>query len=301
MIKTLVILAAGLGSRYKCGIKQLEPVDEQGHLIIDYSIHDAVKAGFNKIVFIIRHSIEKEFTDRIGKRIEDTLKPLGIEIEYVFQETNYLPDISKAIREKISNRIKPWGTGHAVLCAADKINEAFAVINADDFYGADAFKRAADFLNENSYGLIGYKLSDTLSDNGGVNRGICNVYNNALVSITETKNIIKTPDGAEVSNKKIDIDSIVSTNFWCYPQSFIYELRKQFILFIENLKDYTTEEFLLPVIAEQMLKTGTQFKVISTTGKWMGMTYIEDKESITTSIDNLREQGEYKHDLYSDL
>lgn len=301
MTKTLVILAAGLGSRYKCGIKQLEPVDEQGHLIIDYSIHDAVKAGFNKIVFIIRHSIEKEFTDRIGKRIEDTLKPLGIEIEYVFQETNYLPDIPKTIREKISNRIKPWGTGHAVLCAADKINESFAVINADDFYGADAFKRAADFLNENSYGLIGYRLSDTLSDNGGVNRGICNVYNNTLVSIIETKNIIKTPDGAEADNKKIDTDSIVSTNFWCYPQSFIDELRKQFILFIESLKDYTTEEFLLPVIAEQMLKTGTQYKIISTTGKWMGMTYIEDKEYITTSINYLREQGEYKHNLYSDL
>lgn len=301
MTKTLVILAAGLGSRYKCGIKQLEPVDEQGHLIIDYSIHDAVKAGFNKILFIIRHSIEKEFTDRIGKRIEDTLKPLGIEIEYVFQETNYLPDIPKAIREKISNRIKPWGTGHAVLCAADKINEAFAVINADDFYGADAFKRAADFLNENSYGLIGYKLSDTLSDNGGVNRGICNVYNNALISIAETKNIIKTPDGAEADNKKIDTNSIVSTNFWCYPQSFINDLRKQFILFIENLKDYTTEEFLLPVIAEQMLKTGTQYKIISSTGKWMGMTYIEDKEYITTSINHLREQGEYKPDLYSDL
>ena len=294
MKKTLVILAAGIGSRYGAGIKQLASVDNCGHLIIDYSIHDAIKAGFNKIVFIIRHDIEKDFREVIGDRIEQVAKQHGVEIVYAFQEMNMFVD---RIPE---GRSKPWGTGHAVLCAADAIDSPFAVINADDYYGKNGFEKAAEFLGDD-YALISYILKNTLSDHGAVTRGICGVDNGKLVSITETRNIRKTECGAEADGKKLDVDSLVSMNFWCYPQSFIDVLRSGFPAFLETMPDPAKSEYLLPIIADGMLKEGTEFTILPTDDKWFGVTYMEDKAAVTESFGKMIAAGEYKEDLYSDL
>ncbi len=292
-IKTLVILAAGIGSRFGCNIKQLTPVDEQGHLIIDYSIHDAIAAGFNKIVFIIRHEIEKDFRECIGDRIEKITAPLGVEIVYVFQELSDAP-------KQVESRIKPWGTGHAILCAADAIDSPFAVINADDYYGREGFQKAADFLGK-GYALIGYVLKNTLSDNGGVTRGICSVEDGKLVSIAETRNTVKTETGAEANGKQLDLDSLVSMNFWCYPVEFLNVLREGFPTFLDNMADPLKDEYLLPIIADGMLKEGTHFSVLPTDDQWFGITYKEDTESVIDSFKKLHATGVYQEDLYSDL
>ena len=300
MNKTLVILAAGIGSRFGTGIKQLTPVEDHGHLIIDYSIHDAIAAGFNKIVFIIRHDIEDDFRAVIGDRIERICSPLGVEIVYAFQETAYLPAIFAAAGEMCKDRTKPWGTGHAVLCAADAINSPFAVINADDYYGKEGFNKAAEFLGK-GYGLIGYVLKNTFSDHGGVTRGICSVDDGKLSSITETKNIVKTADGAEADGQKLDVESLVSMNFWCYPVSFLDVLKIGFSQFLSNMTDPMKDEYLLPTIADGMLKEGTEFTVIPTNDHWFGVTYKEDKEAVIDSFRKLIEAGVYKEDLFSDL
>ena len=301
MKKILVILAAGIGSRYGVGVKQLEAVDNHGHLIIDYSIHDAIAAGFNKIVFIIRRDIEKDFRERIGDRINDIASLLGIEIAYAFQETSDLPPMSDEIMKVISARIKPWGTGHAVLCASENIDTPFAVINADDYYGVEGFQLAARFLEKKQYALVGYVLKNTLSENGGVTRGICTVEDSRLVSITETRNIIKTPTGANTNGEELDIESIVSMNFWCYPQQFLDVLKDGFPMFLSTLNDPMKDEYLLPVIADQMLKAGTEYCVLPTNARWFGVTYIQDKPSVMKNLLLLRESGVYQEDLYSDL
>ena len=301
MKKILVILAAGIGSRYGVGVKQLEAVDNHGHLIIDYSIHDAIAAGFNKIVFIIRRDIEKDFRERIGDRINDIASLLGIEIAYAFQETSDLPPMSDEIMKVISARIKPWGTGHAVMCASENIDTPFAVINADDYYGVEGFQLAARFLEKKQYALVGYVLKNTLSENGGVTRGICTVEDSRLVSITETRNIIKTPTGANTNGEELDIESIVSMNFWCYPQQFLDVLKDGFPMFLSTLNDPMKDEYLLPVIADQMLKAGTEYCVLPTNARWFGVTYIQDKPSVMKNLLLLRESGVYQEDLYSDL
>ena len=299
MKKALVILAAGIGSRYGTGIKQLEPIDNQGNLIIDYSINDAVKSGFNKVVFIIRHDIEEAFRERIGNRIEEKVKSLGVDIEYTYQETTYIP---KEYIEKFKDRTKPFGTGHAVLCAAEKINEPFAVINADDFYGLDAFQKASSILDNSHYYMIGYYLKNTLSDNGGVTRGICTVDNkNKILTINETRNIIKTSSGAESEGKVLDINSVVSMNFWCYPKEFINVLREGFVQFLANAQDTLKDEYLLPIIASDMINKGTEYEVIETNSEWFGMTYKEDKHSVAEKLDKLKKLGVYKENLYSDI
>lgn len=294
MTKTLVILAAGIGSRFGGGVKQLTPVDANGHLIIDYSIHDAIQSGFNKIVFIIRHDIEEDFRDVIGNRIERVVAPFGVEIAYAYQE------IDKYVESVPEGRTKPWGTGHAVLCAADVIDSPFAVINADDYYGKNGFKKAAEFLG-NDYALVGYILKNTLSDNGGVTRGVCSVDNGKLAAIDETKNIVKNGDGAEADGKQLDLDSLVSMNFWCYPLEFLDVLRTGFPKFIENMSDVQKGEYLLPIIADGMLKEGTEFTVLPTDDQWFGVTYKEDKDAVIESFKKLIEEGVYKEDLYSDL
>lgn len=295
--KTLVILAVGIGSRFGGGIKQLTPVDDYGHLIIDYSIHDAIEAGFNKIVFIIRHDIESDFREVIGNRIENICSPLGVKIAYAFQETSYIPD---AFKDRLVSRAKPWGTGHAVLCAARQIDSPFAVINADDYYGKEGFKKAADFLGEN-YALIGYVLKNTLSGNGGVTRGICMVEENNLVAINETKNIVKTVDGAESNGKKLDANSLVSMNFWCYPQQFLSVLKEGFLDFLASIIHPEEDEYLLPVIADGMIREGKKHTVLSTNDQWFGVTYKEDKDTVVDSFHRLIKSGVYKEDLYSDL
>ena len=292
--KTLVILAAGIGSRFGGGIKQLEPIDDQGYLIIDYSIHDAIKAGFNKIVFIIRHDIEKDFKAVIGNRVSDTCKAFNVEMDYAFQEIGDIPGHVPV------GRTKPWGTGHAVLSCKDVLDSPFAVINADDYYGVNGFKKAADFLG-NGYALIGYIIKNTLSDNGGVTRGICSISEGKLIGINETKNIIKENNNAKADEKIIDLESIVSMNFWCYPLEFIDVLKSKFPLFLNNLKDPLKDEFLLPIIADEMLKEGTCYSVIPTDDRWFGVTYKEDKPLVVESIKKLIKDGVYKEDLYSDL
>ena len=307
MKKTLVILAAGLGSRFGGGIKQLEPIDDYGHIIIDYSIHDAIETGFQKILFIIRHDIESDFKEVIGNRIEIICSSLGVEVCYAFQEMSNVPDFTKKALSE--GRTKPWGTGHAVLACEGLLDSPFTVINADDYYGKEGFKKAAIFLeNRDGYGLVGYQLKNTLSDNDGVTRGVYTVEYGKLTQINETKNIVKDTDTADGGNynaisgdKTIDINSLVSMNFWCYPVSFIHILKDRFINFLEGMSDPMTDEYLLPIIADGMIKDGYEFSVLPTDDKWFGVTYKEDKAAVTERFRKHVEEGIYNPDLYSDL
>ncbi len=299
MNKTLVILAAGIGSRFGGGIKQLEPVDDHGHIIIDYSIHDAIAAGFNRIVFIIRHDIEKDFREVIGNRVEKVCDAHKVEVAYAFQELSDVPDFTG--KEKTEGRSKPWGTGHAVLACDGLLDSPFCVINADDYYGKEGFVKAAHFLDQEQYGLVGYVLKNTLSDNGGVTRGICSVRDGKLIGIKETKNIIKTAAGAEADGCALDTESLVSMNFWCYPLQFMDVLKKGFPVFLENLSDPMKDEYLLPIIADGMLKEGVAFTVLSSHDRWFGVTYKEDKPAVVNSFRKLIADGIYKEDLYGDL
>ena len=301
MKKTLVILAAGIGSRFGGGIKQLEPIDNCGHIIIDYSIHDAIAAGFSSVVFIIRHDIERDFKQVIGNRIEAVCAKLGVEVKYAFQELSDIPDFPG--KDSACGRTKPWGTGHAVLACKGLIDGPFAVINADDYYGKSGYQKAAAFLaaNPDGYALVGYQLKNTLSDHGGVTRGICSLAGSSLIGITETRNIVKTRDGAEANGVKLDPDSLVSMNFWCYPAEFLSVLENGFPQFLANMKDPMKDEYLLPMIADRMLKEGTAFSVLLSEDHWFGVTYQEDKPSVVESFRKLIDSGAYKEDLYSDL
>ncbi len=291
--KTLAILAAGIGSRFGVGIKQLTPIDDYGHLIIDYSIHDAIAAGFNRIVFIIRHDIEADFRERIGERIEQVCAPLGVEVAYAYQELSDAP-------LQVEGRTKPWGTGHAILACDGLIDAPFAVINADDYYGKNGYRRASEFLGQ-GYGLVGYVLKNTLSDNGGVTRGICTVEDGRLIGIDETRRIVKTETGAASDGRVIDVESLVSMNFWCYPAEFLEVLRSGFPAFLQKMQDPMKDEYLLPTIADGMLKAGVEYTVLPTDDQWFGVTYQEDKPTVTECFRKLIEAGEYRPDLYSDL
>ena len=296
MRKALVILAAGIGSRFGGGIKQLEPVGPNGEIIIDYSIHDAIKAGFDKIVFIIRRDIEKDFMDMIGTRIEKICAALGVEIAYAYQDINDIPI------EKPEGRTKPWGTGQAVLACREVIREPFAVINADDYYGKNGYVKAAKFLESGQYGLVGYILKNTLSDNGGVTRGICNVDEKGqLTGIDETHDIVKTVGGARAGEKELDLNALVSMNFWCLPESFIEELDKGFPVFLSEMKNPLKDEYLLPTIVDGLIKKGTAVSVLPTDDKWFGVTYKEDKASVVESFKQLYAEGAYDEKLYADL
>ena len=295
MKTTLVILAAGIGSRFGGGIKQLEPVGPNGEIIIDYSIHDAICAGFNKIVFIIRKDIENDFREVIGNRIEKICDTLGVEVGYAFQDIRNIP---VPLPE---GRTKPWGTGHAVLACDGMLDGPFAVINADDYYGKEGFVKAADFLKTGAYGLVGYILKNTLSDNGGVTRGICNVCDGKLTGIDETHDIRKTADGAQADGKTVDTESLVSMNFWCFPFEFMEELKAGFPVFLNHMKNPLKDEYLLPVIADGLLKKGTEISVLPTADKWFGVTYKEDKASVTESFRKLYKEGAYRENLYEDL
>ena len=296
MKTTLVILAAGIGARYGAGVKQLAPVGPNGELIIDYSIHDAIAAGFNKIIFIIRKEIKADFQEVIGNRIEKICTPLGVEIKYAFQS---LKDVPIPVPE---GRVKPWGTGQAVLACKGLLKEPFAVINADDYYGKDGFVKAAAFLKTGRYGLVGYVLKNTLSDNGGVTRGICTVKDGKLVGIDETRNIIKTANGAEANGRILPLDALVSMNFWCFPKHFIHVLETGFPKFLNNLPDPQKSEYLLPVIVDELLKEDVEVEVLSTDADWFGITYQEDKASVIASFQALYAAGAYdRNDLYANI
>ncbi len=313
MKTSLVIMAAGIGSRFGGGIKQLEAVGPNGEIIMDYSIHDAIEAGFGKIVFIIRRDIEADFRTVIGNRIEAFCAKHNVEVCYAFQSLDALPEGI----EVPEGRSKPWGTGQAVLCVKDIVREPFAVINADDYYGKEAFFELQSFLSNMTeekpydYCMAGFILKNTLSDNGGVTRGICKVGSGGnLMDIEETKNIVKTPEGAAVLKSEnptalevIDADSYVSMNMWGLSPKFIDLLEEGFRDFFNDPKfDPLTSEYLIPIYIGQLLQEKKiSVRVLSTNDKWFGVTYKEDKPVVVESFRRLIEAGVYREDLFGDL
>lgn len=297
MKSTLVILAAGIGSRFGTGIKQISPVGPNGELIIDYSVYDAMQAGFNKVVFIIRKDIEQEFRDVIGNRIAKK-----VDVDYVFQDLNDLPQGFSA-----GARTKPWGTGQALLACKGTVKEPFAVINADDYYGKECFHLLHDSLAAGEtapadilHGLmVGFKLKNTLSENGGVTRGVCQVENERLTGIRETHNIekidgkaaVREADGLHVFND----DTPVSMNMWGFSPDFIDLLDDGFRSFLGGLEqgDMKTE-YLLPNIVEDLVRRGqAEIRVLPTNDKWFGMTYREDIPAVQAAFVRLYKDGVY--------
>ena len=313
MKTSLVIMAAGIGSRFGGGIKQLEPVGLNGEIIMDYSIHDALEAGFNKIIFIIRKDIEKEFREVIGNRIEALCKKIDVEVGYAFQS---LTDVPAGVTYS-AERKKPWGTGQAVLSCKGLIQEPFVVINADDYYGKEAFVKIHEFLTdykpENAANLCmaGFILKNTLSDNGVVTRGVCKMNENEyLTEIHETHEILKTvKDGeikAEVHGDSVDVDSLVSMNMWGLSPEFVECLESGFVEFFEKIEKGTDQElkaeYLLPIYIDELLKREkVTVKVLKTHDKWFGVTYKEDKAIVVEAFKDLIEKGIYKKELFSDI
>ncbi len=300
----LLIMAAGIGSRFGGGIKQLAAVDEGKHIIMDYSIHDAIEAGFNKIVFIIREDIEKDFMEIIGKRIEKICADHEVQVAYCNQD---LKDIPGDLPE---GRTKPWGTGQAVLAAKRVTDMPFAVINADDYYGKEAFVRLHDWLCEHgeeqkSYSMAGFILKNTLSENGGVTRGICQVNEDGcLTDVVETSNIVKTEGGAEADGKVLDPDSYVSMNMWGLTLDFMDTLEENFRTFFEKTVPQNPQkaEYLLPILIGELLeKQEVSVRVLPTGDRWFGVTYAEDKASVTQSFAELIKEGVYTKELFDDL
>lgn len=295
----LVVMAAGIGSRFGGGIKQLEPVGPNGEIIMDYSIYDAMEAGFDKVVFVIRKDLEKDFKEVIGNRISEK-----VQVEYAFQEVN---DIPEPYKTTFAGRTKPWGTGQAILCCKDVVNEPFLVINADDYYGKEAYRAAFHELisggqvqDKMQISMVGFVLANTLSENGGVTRGVCKVDENGMLSeIIETSNIVKTADGAGVLKGgvvlPINVNSPVSMNMWGLKPDFFEVLEKGFAEFLAGLKpDDFKGEYLLPTIIGGLLAEGTaDVKVLKSNDKWFGVTYKEDKESVVQEVRALVDAGFY--------
>ena len=298
-------MAAGMGSRYG-GLKQIDKIDEQGDIIIDFSIFDAIRAGFGKVVFIIKKAIEADFKAAIGDKIADK-----IEVEYVFQELDKLP-AGYTIPE---GREKPFGTGHAVLCAKDAIKGNFAVINADDFYGRGAFEKIASFLTSAKddekfrYSLVGYELHNTLTENGSVARGVCEVDDDGyLMGINERTRIEKHGEDAEYTEDdgkswvKLPKESYVSMNMWGFTHSILDELEKRFKIFLDQKlpSNPLKGEYFLPFVVDELLKEGkATAKMLPTSDVWHGVTYKEDKPLVSAAIRKLKEDGEYPMDLWS--
>ena len=301
----LVIMAAGIGSRFGGGIKQLEPVGPGGEIIMDYSIHDAMEAGFNKVIFIIRKDLEKDFKEVIGNRIEKV-----VPVEYAYQELDALPDGY----EVTPGRTKPWGTGQAVLVAKGLVDGPFLVINADDYYGREGFKKIHDYMVNDMdtkagvYDLCmgGFVLSNTLSDNGTVTRGVCQVDDSHILkTVNETYNIRMTEDGLQATDEqgnpvRISPDQPVSMNMWGIPASFLDELEKGFPRFLDSLKEGDVKpEYLLPRIIDDLVQSGrARVTVLDTPDKWFGVTYKEDKQAVVDAVRKLIDAGVYKEKLY---
>jgi choline kinase len=305
---TLVIMAAGIGSRYGGGIKQLESVGPSGEIIMDYSIYDALEAGFNKIVFIIRKDLEKDFKEIIGNRIEKIAR-----VKYAYQELDNLPNGFI----KPNYRTKPWGTGHALLCAKDVIHDPFVVINADDYYGKEGFVKIHDYLVKQMNSdaecldicMAGFQLGNTLSENGGVTRGICEIKTDGtLTRVTETYEIkvqtkfTKFATGKTESGTFVDLslEQNVSMNMWGLSPAFIKELENGFPLFLSSIKEGDGKaEYLLPKIVDQLIQTGkAKVKVLETHDNWFGVTYKEDKPFVSSAVKKLVVEGAYPHHLY---
>jgi len=294
---TLVIMAAGMGSRFG-GLKQIEPVGPNGEFIIDYSIYDAIKAGFDKVVFIIKEENYEIFKETIGKRIEG-----AIDVEYVFQDIKNVPDgvVLPA------DRVKPLGTGHAVLSCKGTVNEDFIIINSDDFYGRDAYIKAANFLKENKedYAMIGYIIGNTLTENGSVKRGYAEQQNGYLTNLIEST-VYKENDKVKVEPLDgrdgfyASMEDLVSMNMWCFRKDMLDYLDEHFIDFFKNNKeDLSKCEYLIPdVVFERIENNDIKVKVVDTTSVWHGITYKEDKEDLVNYINELINDGEYPNNLY---
>lgn len=287
MKKTLVIMAAGIGSRFG-GVKQLAKVGPKGEVIIDYAMSAALKIGFDKIVFIIRRDIEKDFKEVVGERMENLC-----EVEYVYQSTD---DIPKEFAHRF-DRTKPWGTGQAILACKDAVKEPFAVINADDYYGTEAFQKIYDYLysgglsGDDEYCMAGFRLKNTLSDNGGVTRGVCQTdENDYLVKVTETSNLIKTENGAAEDTdgqlREIDPDSYVSMNMWGFTPKIFEYLERMFGEFLADLEDGDNKsEFLIPTVVDELIRSDrVKVKLLETNDKWLGITYKEDLPSVREAL-----------------
>lgn len=305
MNTSLVIMAAGIGSRFGGGIKQLEPVGPNGEIIMDYSVHDALEAGFNKIVFIIRRDIEQDFKEIIGKRIEKVAP-----VFYAYQELDDLPQGFK----KPADRTKPWGTGQAILCAKEVIDEPFAVINADDYYGKEGFRKIHDYLVNHmdtkatpyDICMAGFVLGNTLSENGGVTRGICQVDENGILKeVTETYELQRS--GAEAEGRReggekvlIPLTQNVSMNMWGLSPEFLEELQRGFPVFLKGVEEGDIKsEYLLPKIIDKLVQNHqARVRVLETKDRWFGVTYKEDKEAVAASIKALVLEGVYKTPLF---
>lgn len=296
---TLVIMAAGMGSRFG-GLKQIEPIDSNGNFIIDYSIYDAIKCGFDKVVFIIKKENYDIFRETVGSRIESKIK-----VEYVFQELTNVPE-GYQVPE---TRVKPWGTAHAILCCKDVVKENFAIINSDDFYGYDAYKTISTYLKNktnDNYAMVGYIASNTLTDNGSVKRGICQIKDNHLEKLTESlverkgNQIIATPLNGEESFT-IENDTPVSMNMFAFTPKIFDYLEERFPNFLEENKDNIDKcEYLIPdVVFEQIKKGMVKVDVLKTTARWYGITYKEDKEQLVKSIKDLVQNGTYPNNLWN--
>lgn len=300
---TLVIMAAGIGSRFGQGIKQLAPVGPNGEIIMDYSIYDAIEAGFNKVVFVIRKNLEKDFKEIIGNRIEKE-----VEVGYAYQE---LEDIPEEFQDKLEGRTKPWGTGQAILCCKEVVHEPFLVINADDYYGKEAYREAyAELVKPHGctdISMVGFRLKNTLSQNGTVTRGVCKVDDSQMLREIEETYEIEGRDGyaAAVKNGveiRLELDSPVSMNMWGLQPEFFKVLEEGFQEFLSKVKkEEVKAEYLLPGIIGQLLKEGqAQVKVLESRDQWFGVTYQEDKAAVVESIRGLIEKGIYPERLFEE-
>lgn len=300
MNTTLLIMAAGIGSRFGNGLKQLTPVGINNEVLMEYAISDAISVGFNKIIFVIRKDIEEEFHKQIGSKLNNRIK-----VEYAYQELNDLP---KGYHLR-TERQKPWGTGHAVLAARNLIKEPFAVINADDYYGQEGFEKIHDFLvskvSKTNFCMAGFILKNTLSDHGAVTRGLCRInQQNEVIEITETPGITKTSEGPacikeDGSQILLDPDSFVSMNMWGFSDTFMLELEEKFKDFLdENIKD-NKAEYLLPTVVDSMIKAQkAKLNLLPTEEHWYGMTYKEDSEIVKTAIKKMVKEGRYPQPLF---
>lgn len=298
MKPTLLVLAAGMGSRYG-GLKQIDPIGPTNETIIDYSIHDAIDAGFGKIVFVIRESFEEEFKELFNAKLAGK-----IEVDYVNQEIGKVPEGSVYNLE----REKPWGTGHAILMAKDCIHEPFAVINADDYYGVEAFTTIADYLShsitDEENCMVGYQLGNTISENGSVSRGVCGTNeNNHLTTVVERTHIEKLENGIAYKENEEWIqlapETTVSMNFWGFTPKLFDHLESQFTVFLKEEGDQLKSEFFIPTVVANIIKDGkTQVKVLKSDAQWFGVTYREDKEKAIKAIGKLIEKGTYPSKLW---
>lgn len=298
----LVILAAGLGSRFG-GLKQIEPMDDYGNFIIDYSIYDAIEAGFDNVCFIIKEEILEDFKNTIGKRIENK-----IHVEYAFQK-NELPEGFVVP----SDRVKPWGTGHAILSAGNVIDDSFVIINADDYYGKDAFKVAANYirsLDKNAvgkYANVAFEAGKTITENGSVKRGVCfkdengfltNIIESSLVA-TDNNKIIATPLDETKKEFLIDADQLVSMNMFIFTKDIFKHLKEKFVTFLNEQEDMKSCEYLIPtVVADLIDEKQATVEVLSTTSTWYGVTYYQDKDSVYNALKKMTDEGKYKKGLW---